>query len=118
MKPLIIGNWKMNGSLATNLSLLSALVEQCDTTVADWVICPPFPYLAQCQQLLDQSSIACGRKQSAHHQGRTLVKLVLLCCKVWCELCPSWSFRASARITRVMSRWPVSQQWAWQLACK
>lgn len=70
MKPLIIGNWKMNGSLATNLSLLSALVEQCDTTVADWVICPPFPYLAQCQQLLDQSSIACGAQTvSAHHQG-------------------------------------------------
>ena len=58
-KKLIAGNWKMNGSLAANAALLSALREgvgaraRCDIAVA-----VPAPYLAQVQQLVANSPIA------------------------------------------------------------
>ncbi len=58
---LVIGNWKMNGSLAANEVLLkgirdgSAAIENC--TVA---VCPSFPYLAQVSQALSGSSVSWG----------------------------------------------------------
>jgi triosephosphate isomerase (TIM) len=45
---LVAGNWKMNGSRASNAALLEALVaplgREADVQVA---VCPPFPYLEQ-----------------------------------------------------------------------
>ena len=47
---LVIGNWKMNGSLALNRALLEAISgEICCSGV---VVCPPAPYLLQVMQLL------------------------------------------------------------------
>ncbi|MDR2335009.1 MAG: triose-phosphate isomerase [Burkholderiaceae bacterium] len=70
-KKLIAGNWKMNGSLAANAALLSALREgvgaraRCDIAVA-----VPAPYLAQVQQLVANSPIALGAQDvSAHESG-------------------------------------------------
>ncbi len=70
-KKLIAGNWKMNGSLAANAALLSALREgvgeraRCDIAVA-----VPAPYLAQVQQLTANSPIALGAQDvSAHESG-------------------------------------------------
>ena len=52
MKKLIAGNWKMNGSLAANEALLTALAEGLtgnpDCGIA---VCVPAPYLAQVQAL-------------------------------------------------------------------
>jgi len=58
---LVAGNWKMNGSLAANQALLSALVPalgQVDGVTT--AICVPYPYLAQAKQVLDRTSVAWG----------------------------------------------------------
>lgn len=62
---LVMGNWKMNGDLQANQSLLSTIVRTVKTEPsiyqkAQIVVCPPFPYLAQAAQLLADSSIKLG----------------------------------------------------------
>jgi triosephosphate isomerase (TIM) len=57
----VAGNWKMNGNLATNQALLTALVEGLSRVAGVKVaVCAPFPYLAQVQQSLSGSGIAWG----------------------------------------------------------
>ena len=52
MKKLIAGNWKMNGSLAANEALLSALAQGLNAKPAcDVAVCVPTAYLAQVQAL-------------------------------------------------------------------
>src|SRR5512138_136429 len=57
----VVGNWKLNGSLAGNESLLRALLREIprDTDVA-CAVCVPTPYLAQVQGLLAGSGIGWG----------------------------------------------------------
>lgn len=60
-RPLIIGNWKMNGNLVVNAQLLSGLTLQNSVdTECQAAVCVPFPYLAQVQSVLQGSSIAWG----------------------------------------------------------
>ena len=58
---LVVGNWKMNGSLQANQSLLKELsagiTDACGVAVA---VCVPFPYLAQAQALLAKTPLAWG----------------------------------------------------------
>ena len=50
MKKLIAGNWKMNGSLAANEALLTALnLGLSAKPVCDVAVCVPAPYLSQVQ---------------------------------------------------------------------
>lgn len=52
MKKLIAGNWKMNGSLATNAALLDALSQGLTSPLAcEVAVCVPAPYLAQVQAM-------------------------------------------------------------------
>ena len=53
MKKLIAGNWKMNGSLAANEALLTALAQGLSVVkpACEVAICVPTPYLAQVQAL-------------------------------------------------------------------
>ena len=44
---LVAGNWKMNGSLAANRSLLDTL---CVPAGVEMAVCVPFPYLGQLQE--------------------------------------------------------------------
>lgn len=72
MKPLIAGNWKMNGSLAANEALVKAMLDGLKglSNPADLALCAPAPYLAQMQGLLAGSLIALGAQDvSAHEQG-------------------------------------------------
>jgi len=72
MKPLIAGNWKMNGSLAANEALVKALLDGLggQTAAADMALCVPAPYLAQLQSLLSGSALAWGAQDlSSHEQG-------------------------------------------------
>lgn len=57
-QPLVIGNWKMNGSTGANSQLLSALVKQfsAEEAGANCVICAPFVYIAQLREFIDVSS--------------------------------------------------------------
>ena len=66
---LVVGNWKMNGGLAANAALLSALV-------AGWTpmpgreiaVCVPYPYLAQAGAALTGTPIAWGAQDVSEHE--------------------------------------------------
>ena len=69
-RKLVVGNWKMNGSLAANAALLDALRALPGAAPCDLAVCAPFPYLAQLQASLAGSSIAWGAQDcSAHEAG-------------------------------------------------
>ena len=69
-KQLIAGNWKMNGSLAANASLLEALKQGIGTPACDVAVCVPAPYLAQVQMVVAGSPLALGAQDiSVHAQG-------------------------------------------------
>jgi triosephosphate isomerase (TIM) len=59
-RKLVIGNWKMNGSLAGNAQLLSGIVSGYAARNADCAVCAPAPYLAQCQSALADSPVGWG----------------------------------------------------------
>ncbi|WP_353150452.1 triose-phosphate isomerase [Pollutimonas bauzanensis] len=70
-KRLVIGNWKMHGTQASNAMLLTglcagvAVVHDCDLAV-----CVPFPYLGQVSASLHGSGISWGAQDvSKHEQG-------------------------------------------------
>jgi len=67
---LIVGNWKMNGSLAFNASLLSEIQSGMSSVTCRASVCVPAPYLAQVQTLLSGSAVALGAQDvSAHEAG-------------------------------------------------
>jgi len=66
---LVAGNWKMHGSLATNLGLLHS-VRDGASGHAEVALCVPYPYLAQARAVLEGSSVAWGAQDvSEHAQG-------------------------------------------------
>jgi triosephosphate isomerase (TIM) len=62
---LVIGNWKLNGSLAKNAALLSALKAQQASAIG--AVCVPMPYLAQTQAALAGSCLAWGAQNVSEH---------------------------------------------------
>ncbi len=69
-RKLVVGNWKMNGSLAANAALLDGLREVQGTWHCDAAVCAPFPYLAQLRERLAGSSLQWGAQDcSAHDAG-------------------------------------------------
>ena len=70
-KKLIAGNWKMNGSLAANASLLQAVLAGSHGMNCQAAVCVPAAYLAQVQALLaGQSRVALGSQDvSAQEVG-------------------------------------------------
>ena len=62
----VIGNWKMNGSLATNAPLLEAIAARAGGS-ARVAICAPFPYLTQLQRSLGGTKIAYGAQDLSEH---------------------------------------------------
>ena len=65
---LVVGNWKMNGGLAANATLLTELV-------AGWrpgqgsglAVCVPYPYLTQVRAALESSAIEWGAQDVSEH---------------------------------------------------
>jgi triosephosphate isomerase len=68
---VVVGNWKLNGSLASNETLLAALLREPPRNgSAACAVCVPFPYLAQAQAMLAGSAIAWGAQDcSRFDQG-------------------------------------------------
>ena len=65
---LIVGNWKMNGGLAANASLLGELVAGWQATAGRQVaVCVPYPYLVQAQAALQSTPIAWGAQDVSEH---------------------------------------------------
>jgi triosephosphate isomerase len=77
LRPLIAGNWKMNGTRAQTEALVTDLKARLAAKpgiVADLLVCPPAPYVAQAVALAAGSGIAvggqdCHAKQSGAHTG-------------------------------------------------
>ncbi len=66
----IAGNWKMHGSLAANLGLLTAVCAGAKGLKSQVVVCVPYPYLAQAKAVLGGSNVAWGAQDvSEHAQG-------------------------------------------------
>lgn len=70
-RPLVVGNWKMHGTLASVTELLDALRANLqNNTAVDVVVCAPFVHLPLCRELLTISGIHWGAQNvSEHAQG-------------------------------------------------
>ncbi len=55
---LVVGNWKMNGSVESNRSLIQSVVK--NSAAAGAVVCPPLVFLSQVKELLQGSGIFLG----------------------------------------------------------
>lgn len=66
-RKLIVGNWKMNGSLVSNTALLEDIIPQSSHAQCDIVICPPSVYLMQCGALLADSALVMGAQDVSEH---------------------------------------------------
>ncbi|MCX7894135.1 MAG: triose-phosphate isomerase [Burkholderiales bacterium] len=67
-QPLVAGNWKMHGTLATNQRLLEALKAGLAGLAGVQVaVCVPFPYLAQAGQALAGTGIGWGAQTLSEH---------------------------------------------------
>jgi triosephosphate isomerase (TIM) len=66
--PLVIGNWKMNGTLAETRTLATAIRDGLKRPGrVEVAVCPPFTALAAAAEILTGSPIAIGA-QNCHHE--------------------------------------------------
>lgn len=66
-RKLVVANWKMHGSLASNQALFEAFKQKlAPIKNVDFAVCVPYPYLAQAQFLLTGTNIAWGEIGRAH----------------------------------------------------
>jgi triosephosphate isomerase len=65
------GNWKMNGSLAANQTLLLDFLEksQSSNISATCIVFPPFVYLSQIAALLEKSNVKWGAQNISQYEG-------------------------------------------------
>lgn len=64
----VAGNWKMNGSMASNAVLLDSLLSELrDLPSGRVAVVPPFPYLAQCADKLAGSAVGWGAQDVSEH---------------------------------------------------
>jgi triosephosphate isomerase len=68
---LVVGNWKLHGSLAANEALARSLTRNIPANgLAACAVCVPYPYLAQVQGLLQGTAIGWGSQDvSRFEQG-------------------------------------------------
>ncbi|MBS4052281.1 triose-phosphate isomerase [Methylomonas rivi] len=64
-QPLIMGNWKMNGSREEGVQLAKALAEGLNAGSQEVAVCVPFVYLSDVRGALAASSIALGAQNVA-----------------------------------------------------
>jgi triosephosphate isomerase (TIM) len=67
-RPLIAGNWKMNGSLDANAALIDGL-RTLDLSKLDVVVCVPAPYLAQVGGLIVGTKLGLGAQTVSEHKA-------------------------------------------------
>lgn len=65
-RPLVAGNWKLNGSRRGNSALISGVLTGLPAQPrADVVVCPPFVYLAEISAAIHDSAIRLGAQNIA-----------------------------------------------------
>jgi len=76
-RKLVVGNWKMNGSIAKNKVLLEAVIVGVrDLHHGDFVVCVPYPYLAQAQALAQGTNVAWGAQNLSSNEDGALTGAV------------------------------------------
>lgn len=62
IRPLVAGNWKMNGSQAMAAALVAEIraLNAAEPASVDLLVCPPFPYIGEVGAALAGSGIALG----------------------------------------------------------
>ncbi|MGH6891128.1 MAG: triose-phosphate isomerase [Dongiaceae bacterium] len=87
LRPLIAGNWKMNGNRAQTAALIADLrarrALQTDLA-ADLLVCPPAPYLTEAVKLAEGGGIAigaqdCHAKPAGAHTGDIAAAMLVDC---------------------------------------
>ncbi len=82
-RPLVAGNWKMNGSRESVKDLLNALKQGCERVEdAELAVFPPYVFLPQCEQELLRTQIAFGAqnlsdKDSGAFTGEVSAQMLL-----------------------------------------
>ncbi len=84
-KPLVAGNWKMNGSKAEATSLMDGIKAGLGSTItAEIAVCPPFVYLNKVAGLIAETSISLGAQNVSQRgngafTGETSTDMLLDC---------------------------------------
>ncbi len=68
-RSLVVGNWKMNGTLASGKALVQEIVSGLGNTNADIAVCPPFVYLSEIDKLLQGSHLKFGAQNIADQES-------------------------------------------------
>lgn len=64
-RPLVVGNWKMNGTSASAASLLGELLNGLGDCKAEVGVCVPFVFIPQAATILSGSSLTLGAQNVA-----------------------------------------------------
>lgn len=78
-KPLVVGNWKMNGDVASNEALLASLAQRITPALSsrvDVAVCPPYPYIGQAAARLAGTGILWGAQDLADADNGALTGAV------------------------------------------
>ncbi len=69
-KPIVVGNWKLNGSHADNESLVTGVLsEMADMAAIDVAVCPPFVFIPQVADLAKSTSLGVGGQNCSEHDS-------------------------------------------------
>lgn len=68
-KPLVAGNWKMNGSRQSAQALIEGVLSGMAGVKAEVAVCPPFVYLGQVKTQLQGSAVALGAQNVSHREN-------------------------------------------------
>ncbi|UCV23960.1 triose-phosphate isomerase [Ferribacterium limneticum] len=66
-RKLVAGNWKMHGALKQNSALLAQITAEASGLFCEVAVCPPYPYLAQVQSLIQGSVLTLGAQSVSEH---------------------------------------------------
>jgi triosephosphate isomerase len=67
---LVAGNWKMNGSAASNKELVAGILQGVPATDrVELLVCPPFPYLASVSEQVAGSAVSLGAQNVSEHES-------------------------------------------------
>jgi triosephosphate isomerase len=69
MRQLVVGNWKMNGSLAGNEALLKSVLAGLKSPRCRVAVCVPAPYLAQVAGLVAGTAVELGAQDVSSHDA-------------------------------------------------
>jgi triosephosphate isomerase len=65
---IVVGNWKMNGDLASNATLVAAVAAGVGQRSCGVALCVPFVYLAQVADAVKGTAIALGSQDVSEHE--------------------------------------------------